>query len=554
MECDTMANKSYNKELFHSVMNDVDDRIHITRAKDHSSDKIIIREVEDESTSDSTSQISNVSFIPSSRYEYVENSSGQKIKLRKSKAAEKPVSEEIPAKLESAHFLLEISEDHLSAHLMVQKRLENPYTKEEILEFLNGNGIVYGIDESVLSNILNGSCYYEEVLIAKGIAPINGKDGYYEYHFNTNPETKPIILKDGSVDYNTLGKFELTMKDQLLATYHASCPHKDGMDIYGRTLKAIEGKELPKLAGKGFDYEPENQEYYANIEGKVSLENGELHVVPVFTVENLEATTGDLVFHGDVLVKGNVFSNVTVKTTGNITVNGHVEIATLIAGKDVLLKNGMQGSGSGRIYARGNVMAKFLEQTTVQANGNVSANAILNCNIFSGKSVIVSGTRGSILGGSVTAVEEIQASTIGNRVGIDTKLVIGIEEDFKTAMEKLDANIEECNDTYRRIERDLERVNFRLEQQSSSSLLAERKELLEQKKKYQLNLDRLIAKRENMADIRERSSRGKIIISGMVHPCSHIIMNGLSEVLSTERRNVTFSRALREIRIISNTL
>ena len=69
-----------------------------------------------------------------------------------------------------------------------------------------------------------------------------------------------------------------------------------------------------------------------------------------------------------------------------------------------------------------------------------------------------------------------------------------------------------------------------------------------------MQLNQLTAKRENMADIRERSARGKIIISGMVYPCSHIIMNGLSEVLSTERRNVTFSRALREIRIISNTL
>lgn len=554
MECDTMANKSYDNELFHSVMNDVDDRIHITRAKDRSSDKIIIREVENERTSDSESQISNVSFIPSGRYEYVENSSGQKIKLRKPKTSAKPSQQEIPAKLESAHFLLQISEDNLSAHLMVQKRLDHPYTKEEILEFLEGNGIVYGIDEKMLSDIIDGNRYYEEVLIARGIAPVNGKDGYYEYHFNTNPETKPIILKDGSVDYNTLGKFELTMKDQLLATYHVSCPHKDGMDIYGRVLKAVEGKELPKLTGKGFDYEPEEQEYYANIEGKVSLENGQLQVVPVFIVENLEATTGDLVFHGDVVVKGNVFSNVTVKTTGNITVNGHVEIATLIAGKDVLLKNGMQGSGSGRIYAKGNVMAKFLEQTMVQANGNVSANAILNCNIFSGKSVIVSGTRGSILGGSVTAVEEIQASTIGNRIGMDTKLVIGIEEDFKTTMEKLDAEIEECSDTCRRIERDLERVNFRIKQQSSSALIVEQKELLEQKKKYRLDFERLIAKRENLADIRERSSRGKIIISGLVYPSSRIVMNGLTEVLSTERRNVTFSRSLREIRIISNTL
>lgn len=549
-----MANKSYNDELFHSVMGDVDDRIHITRAKDRSSDKIIIREMEAEHTSDSSSQLSNVSFTPSGRYEYVENASGQRIKLRRPKPANTPKQDEEPEKVESPHFLLQVSEDCLTAHLMVQKRLEEPYTKEEILEYLKANGIIYGIDEAALTRILEGKCYYEEVLIAKGVAPVDGKDGYYEYHFNTRPETKPIILKDGSVDYNTLGKFELTLKDQLLATYHTSRPHKDGMDVYGHILKAVEGKELPKLTGKGFDYESEEQEYYANMEGKVSIENGELNVIPVFVVENLEATTGDLVFHGDVLVKGNVFSNVTVKTTGNITVNGHVEVATLIAGKDVLLKNGMQGSGSGRIYAKGNVMAKFLEQTVVQANGNVSANAILNCNIFSGKSVIVSGTRGSILGGSVTAIEEIQASTIGNRIGIDTKLVIGMEEDFKTAMEKLDLEIENCGDEYRSIERELERVSFQMQQNASSALMNEQKELLEKKKTLRLNLDRLNSRKENMSDIRERSARGKIIISGLVHPCSHIIMNGLSEVLSSERRNVTFSRGLREIRVISNTL
>lgn len=549
-----MANKSNNDNLFQSVMGDVDDRIHITRAKDYSSDKIIIREVEDGNTSDSASQISNVAFNPASRYEYVENTSGQKIKFRRPKTVEKPQQEDEPVKVESSNFLLQVSDDCLSAYLMVQKRLEKPYTKEEILEYLNSNNIIYGIDENALTRILNGECYYEEVLIAKGVAPLNGTDGYYEYHFNTHPETKPIILKDGSVDYNTLGKFELTMKDQLLATYHPSRPHRDGMNVYGHVLNAVVGKELPKLSGKGVDYEAEENEYYANIEGKVSLEDGKLNIIPVFVVDNLEATTGDLVFHGDVLVKGNVFSNVTVKTTGNITVNGHVEIATLIAGKDVLLKNGMQGSGSGRIYAKGNVMAKFLEQTIVQANGNVTANAILNCNIFSGKSVIVSGTRGSILGGSVSAVEEIQASTIGNRIGMDTKLVIGIEEDFKTAMEKLDSEIERCDGEYRDIERNLERLNFQMSKNTTSALMAEQKELLEKRKKLHKNLERLNSRKENMTDIRERSARGKIVISGLVYPCSRIIMNGLCEVLSSERRNVTFSRGLREIRIISNTL
>lgn len=530
-----MANKPNKDDLFQSVMGQVDDRIHITRSTDRSTGKVIIRE--EDSSSSSPSQLSNVAFPSSGRYEYVENSSGQRIKMRKSKGKEEEISP-IPEKVASPHFMLQVSDDYLTAHLMVQKPKEGTYSKTEILDYLTANGIISGIDEDMLAEIVKGKHYYEEVIIAKGTSPIDGKDGYYEYHFNTRPETKPIILKDGSVDYNTLGKFELVLKDQLLATYHVSRPHRDGIDVYGRLLKAAEGKELPKLAGKGFDFESDNNEYYSNMEGKINFEKGELSIVPVFIVDNLEATTGDLLFHGDVVVKGNVFSNVTVKTTGNITVNGHVEVATLIAGKDVLLKNGMQGAGTGRIFAKGKVMAKFLEQTFVQASGPVSANAILNCTVFSDDSVIVSGTRGSILGGSVTAVKEIQASTIGNRIGMDTKLVIGLEDNYKISMEKIDAEIEACQKQYRDID----------------SRSSDPRETAQIKAELSQKAERLASRKERMSDIRERSANGKIVVTGMVYSGSHIIMNGMSEVLTSERKNVTFTRSQREIRVLSNTL
>ena len=106
---------------------------------------------------------------------------------------------------------------------------------------------------------------------------------------------------------------------------------------------------------------------------------GCLTVTPVYVIKgNLGAATGNVDFHGDVFVEGNVYAGITVKTTGNITINGHVETASLFAGKDVILKNGMQGSGNGIIRAGRNVMARFIEQTKVYA-GNGSGTERGHC-------------------------------------------------------------------------------------------------------------------------------------------------------------------------------
>ena len=85
-----------------------------------------------------------------------------------------------------------------------------------------------------------------------------------------------------------------------------------------------------------------HREYYASSEGKItySKPDHQLMVTPIYIIDgNVDNATGDIRFNGDVLVKGNVFANTTIRATGNITVEGHVEIATLHAGKNVILKN-----------------------------------------------------------------------------------------------------------------------------------------------------------------------------------------------------------------------
>lgn len=538
---------------------------------DKAKDKIIIKEVDEDKKSSLVKPVSGYQSITSDtsfkkalhqndkpgKTEYTFNTvtdeTGKTLKFRK--PVSEDVTEDAPENSHKDNFVLEVAGDMMSASIMVFKPDDSDITREELIKFLNDNGIVYGINEESINKILAGKCFYEDVNIANGTPPVHGKDGYFEYTFNPNPETKPIIMPDGTVDYNTLGKYELVYKDQLLAVYHPLTPGKNGSNIKGEILKADDAIDMPPLKLNNVDYYKDTMEYYSCSEGKVTVKDGTLKVTPVFVVDgNLEAATGNVDFRGDIVVKGNVYSNVTIKATENITINGHVEIANLIAGKDIILKNGMQGSGIGKIKCGGNLTAKFLEQTDIVVDGNINTSAILNCNVTAGVSINVSGKMGAILGGKVCAAEQITASTLGNRVGVATKIVVGLEKDFKLAMSEIDGKIEDCKSELEDAASEYERITERLKSSSSQTLTNDKMKYMRKKIMLQGKLNDLLNEKKYIADIRQRSLDGKVIVSGQVNTGTIVIINGISETVHTQYRNVTFSKLPKELRIKSNLI
>lgn len=538
---------------------------------DKAKDKIIIKEVDEDKKSSLVKPMSGYQSITSDtsfkktlhqndepgKTEYTFNTvtdeTGKTLKFRKPVSEE--VTEDAPENSHKDNFVLEVAGDMMSASIMVFKPDDSDITRKELIKFLNDNGIVYGINEESVNKILAGKCFYEDVNIANGTPPVHGKDGYFEYTFNPNPETKPIIMPDGTVDYNTLGKYELVYKDQLLAVYHPLTPGKNGSNIKGEILKADDAIDLPPLKLNNVDYYKDTMEYYSCSEGKVTVKDGTLKVTPVFVVDgNLEAATGNVDFRGDIVVKGNVYSNVTIKATENITINGHVEIANLIAGRDIILKNGMQGSGIGKIKCGGNLTAKFLEQTDIVVDRNINTSAILNCNVTAGISINVSGKMGAILGGKVCAAEQITASTLGNRVGVATKIVVGLEKDFKLAMSEIDGKIEDCKSELEDAASEYERITERLKSSSSQTLTNDKMKYMRKKIMLQGKLNDLLNEKKYIADIRQRSLDGKVIVSGQVNTGTTVIINGISETVHTQYRNVTFSKLPKELRIKSNLI
>lgn len=448
-----------------------------------------------------------------------------------------------------------ISDDMIEAYLEIRDVDISMYRVSDMIELLNHHNVVYAIDEARIAVMLNEKEVNQTVLVAKGVSAIQGSDGFYKYFFNTEPVKGTIILEDGTVDYNMLGKMVLCNENDLLVEYHKAIPGTNGVSVSGSIIQAKEVKDLKPLKGKGFTVNEEENCYYSKFDGKIEFDGGMLKVSQVYVVEgDLSANTKPIKFSGDVIVRGNVFADAKIEAVGNITVNGCVESATLLAGKNVLLKNGMQGNGKGYIFAKGDVSAKFFEQTTIVAKGNINSNYILNCDMYANKKIVVSGKKGAIIGGNVRAIETISASDIGNPALLTTKVEIGVGSDFYYTFQSIEDKIIKLQCELEEISKKLSRICEKINKNPIALLIDARNETLKEKIEVTAKYNDQCKLKEELISQKQRSINGSIVVSGHVYPNVNVNINGVTNMLRDCYRNVTLLAKDSEIKIISNLI
>lgn len=300
------------------------------------------------------------------------------------------------------------------------------YTVGYLHEVLMLNQISYGIDEEQIKGIVEDEVYEEDVLIATGHAPIDGVDGYYEYMFNQNSEKKPQILPDGSVDYWSMYSIQSVKKGQVIAIYHPAIAGIDGTDVFGKPVPAKNGREQTPLRGSGFEKAEDNVTYVSSLDGKIETQDGKIRILTIYEMSgDLNLTQGNVDFSGDIVIHGGVESGVSIKATGSITIDGVVEACCLEAGKDIIIRKGMIGGNKAFIKTKGNVFAKFAEYTSIEADGNIEADVLLDCDVLCKGSITLQGKRASIIGGNVRAVQGVRATNIGNDAETKTAVSVG---------------------------------------------------------------------------------------------------------------------------------
>jgi len=305
-------------------------------------------------------------------------------------------------------------------------------------------GVTHGIDEAALNELIAAKEYNEPKAVANATPPTDGEDGKLIFHFSTDARTgAPVEIGGGRVDYRTLDLFVPVTEGELLVTKTDATEGTPGTSVKGNSLKQRPGKETTLPRGKNITFNDERTEIHASCAGMVEFVNNAINVSNVYKINgDCDMGVGNIDFEGSVHITGSVRSGYTIKATDGINVGGGVEAAQLIAGGNVEVKGGMQGSGKGMIEAGGSVSVMYIEQGSIAADGPVTVDVSIHSRIETGSTLHAKGKRGAIIGGHAMAAGDIVANFIGALSNTKTEVEVGVMPRKRARIQTLEKEIE----------------------------------------------------------------------------------------------------------------
>lgn len=418
-------------------------------------------------------------------------------------------------------------------------------SKQEILDELKNKKIVYGIDEKAIDDFVIKRRYGEEVIAARGTMPVQGSDARIEYYFNMNLKARPTLNEDGSVDFFHLNTVNHCETGDILAKLFPEQEGKFGCSVFGEKTPPREVKRERLEYGHNITLSEDRTELISQVNGHVMLVEGRVFVSDLLEVENVDNSTGNIEYEGSVQVNGNVCSNFFVKARGNIEVRGVVEGAVLESGGDIIIARGVNGMSKGKLTAKGNIIAKFIENAEVSADGYVESGSILHSIVMARTEINVNGKRGFITGGRVCATNKVTVKTLGSPMGADTIIDIGINPVTKKRYAELQKLIVDTDKAIRTMQPVILATTQKLAKgiKLPPEQLTYIKTLNQANMQKQEELKQYTEELNALQETMESGHNGQVIVTGEVFPGTRIVISDASMVI---KNNMKYCRFVKE--------
>lgn len=415
-------------------------------------------------------------------------------------------------------------------------------TSEEIRQKMDEGNIKYGIDINLLEELYDNRDSDYPYLIAKGLAPVNGTDGYLEYHFDTSAASrKPKIEEDGSVDFHQLSIIKGCFAQDILITSIPPIDGRNGMDVTGKMLPFKKGKLAPIFPrGKNVRISEDGRLLIAEVNGHIIYANNRLDVSPVLDIKgDIDNSTGNIEFNGTVYIRGNVLTGFSVKAYGNIEVMGVVEGAVLDSKSHIVMIKGAQGSDKAEITAAGDITAKFIESCKVSAGGDITSDSVLHSDVRCGGKMMLTGKRGSLVGGKAIVRNQVNAKVIGSNMAVTTTIEIGHTPEELEVYRQMASQINNFKTEYDKINKVVDTLILL---NTKSPLPDDKKALLLKSVHTKLFLKNKLAELQKKLDANTllmASHKGKVVVHDVIHGGVNVLIGDALLHVRDDMRHIT---------------
>ncbi len=441
-------------------------------------------------------------------------------------ALPKNEEEEIPDL--DAQIVTFLTGGQMSAWLLIYPPVgQGKEVDEEMLkQALKEKGICYGLDEELLAAIpKEEGRYFHLYLIAQGVPPVRGQDGYVVDLFPRTITHEFTVDEFDRVDYMSLNFIRNVSKGEPICRIFAPTDGVPGRTVLDRELTAVDGKKASAPVGRNTELSEDGSELLASMTGHVEFSGRSFQVKPVLEIAgNVDYSTGNINFLGDVHIHGDVCNGFTVRAVGSITVDGVVESCTIEAGGDLIMVKGALGNNQAVIRSHRGIYTKYLENASVCAHENLQADCIMNCDVYSDATVQVRTGQGIIIGGNIHAAKEVNATTVGAKSEIPTNIILGGLPCDNFEKEMLEHELAKLQADYDKYEK----------QPNSPTKLSMMSKL---RMKIAVNKSKLTQINENwekfQAETAQEQDKRRLICS-VAHPGTQVTIGGVTKRLTNE--------------------
>lgn len=329
----------------------------------------------------------------------------------------------------NAEAMIFLTADQMSAWLLAYPPVGEgkELDRDQLTRVMADNGVKFGIEEELLDSLPeHQERYFHLFMVAHGKRPVEGKEGRVVDLFPRRVRREPKMDEFGRVDYRALNLVQNVEKGDTICQIYQSIPGENGRTVQDKEISAKPIKTLQIPKGNNTDISKDGTLLVATQAGNVEYNGRTFQVKPIFYIDgNVDYSTGNITFWGDVRVRGDVCSGFEVKATGTVTVDGVVEACTIEAGCDLIVSSGVQGNDQAVLRAHRNIYAKYLENCNVYTKENLRTDCLLNCNVYSNGMIQATSGRGVIIGGTIRAAHEVKARSVGSKTEVVTKILLG---------------------------------------------------------------------------------------------------------------------------------
>jgi len=359
---------------------------------------------------------------------------------------------------------ISVAENLMSATLRLSapKKGGGVPSLQDIKNELAAAGVVWGVDDAAISKAIESQIYDTDIAAASGRVPKGGQPSRAVFAFVHESGTPYVFHDDGSVDLKELNFIQNRKEGDVLATILDAEDPVPGVNVLGQEIPAPAApREKQIKAGKNTAFTDEGDKIVALIDGNAYVKGNAVCMEPVVQVQRVDYETGNIRFDGTVVVRENVADGFTVDAGGSVEIGECLGRASVQAGRDVNLRGGMNGDGTGVVRAGGSILAKFIENARISCSGNLVVNELLlHTDFVTEGNLIMRGRRGEFLGGNGVVAGSMWCKQLGSPSEVPTRVSIGIRPavlsryiQMKKELEELSLQLDDLNRKIKGIKR-----------------------------------------------------------------------------------------------------